>query len=234
MIRRFAFAALLFGAVACGDDSDDPKPTPDAGGTPDSGAPAYVPVPNRVTNAGVACTAPSSGCEGGEGKTCLTTVSLAGTNTTYPGGYCSATCQANIECGTGSECPVGESLKMSPFPLPAGASGFVPSNCYKTCTTDADCRGSEKYRCSTIVSAITSAGGGGGGGAFDISAIIGLLPGPIKTNLYCLPPAPPPPDGGVGDGGAADGGVDAAAADAATTDAAATDAATTDATTDAT
>src|SRR5689334_17561583 len=98
MIRRFAFAALLLGAVACGDDSDDPKPTPDAGGTDAGGVDAgYTPVPNRVTNAGTPCTA-ANACEGTDGKSCLTTLAAGvGPSISFPGGYCSATCQSNIE-----------------------------------------------------------------------------------------------------------------------------------------
>lgn len=233
MIRRFAFAALLLGAVACGDDGDDNKPTPDAGGT-DAGADAgYTPVPDRVTNVGEACTAATE-CEGAAGKTCTTSISLLGPAIAFPGGYCSATCQANIECGTGGECPVGESLKNSPIPIPGGASGLIPSYCYKTCTADTDCRTDVGYRCATIASALTPAGGGGGGGVFDIGSIIGMLPGQIRDSKYCLPPAPPPADGGVSDAGTSDASTsDAGDGDAGTGDAATGDAAAADATVDA-
>jgi hypothetical protein len=216
-------AALLFGA--CGDDSDS-KTKKDAGddtvdagkdagnaATPDATtADAEPPVtPNIVTNVGVACRA-ANGCMG-EKPACQTMLSLLGQDIPFPGGYCSAPCQDNRECGEAGECPVGESLKGIPATLRGLVGGAAPSNCYERCNADSDCRTDEKYRCATIVTALTE-GAGGAGLSIAGFNVADLLTGPIKDSKYCLPPAPEVPDAGpamqdAGPSTAPDAGADA-------------------------
>jgi hypothetical protein len=232
MIRRITLAAVLF-VSACGDDTDSkPKedastPTNDTGkdagmqSAPDAGSGAGPAVtPDVVTNVGKACRT-ENGCMG-EGPACQTMLSLLGQQVPFPGGYCSAQCSDNRECGETGECPVGESLKAIPAALRSLIGGAAPSNCYERCTSNADCRTDEGYRCATIVSALSEGAGGAGlnVAGFDVSA---FLSGPILDSKYCLPPAPAVPDAGapVVDAGApaVDAGVDAGPADAGASDA---------------
>jgi hypothetical protein len=224
MIRRMTLAtALLFGA--CGDDPE-PKTKEDAGqsvrndagpiSAVDASVDAEPPVtPDLVTNVGEACR--SANACAGEKPSCQTMLSLLGQEVPFPGGYCSTPCQDNRECGEAGECPVGESLKTIPATFRALLGGAAPSHCYARCSKDADCRTDEKYRCATIVSALSEGAGGAGlsVAGFDVSA---FLSGPIVESKYCLPPAPEVPDAGpaILDAGAAQ---DAAAADAAGADA---------------
>jgi hypothetical protein len=239
ILRRTTLVALLLAAAACGGGSDDDE-KPDAGKEKDSGAvdsstpvdstvvadTSAPPMPDQVTNAGEGCTSKAN-CTG-MNPTCTTSISIVVQSITFPAGYCSATCKTNLECGSSGECPIGVSLSTAPSFPGLDLSTFIPSNCYKRCTTDSDCRTGEKYRCTTILDALSSGAGGGLNlGGINIGS---LLSGPIKDNQYCLPPAPPAPDGGTDsgtpahDGGAADtGAADTGAADAGS-DAASTDA----------
>lgn len=217
MIRRTTLVALLLAAAACGGDSggdDDNKQdsgsndggggggTNDGGGAkPDAGGAdaATPPKPDQVTNAGAACTNKSA-CEG-DNPTCLTSVSVVLDSINFPGGYCSAPCKADIECGSG-ECPVAVSLSSGLGALGGLGGGFdigalLPSHCYERCTDSSSCRTSEGYRCTTIIEALAS-GAGAGAQLGNLSA---LLSGPIKDNKYCLPPAPVVPDAGTPDAG---------------------------------
>jgi hypothetical protein len=223
MLRRIALLALL---TACGSD-DDEKPAPDAGqGGPgndasvqpqDAGSDAQAAKPNQVTNAGAACRTANT-CMG-EAPSCQTMLSLLGQQIPFPGGYCSAACKNNIECGPTAECPVGESLKtLTASPLiPAEFRGTIeaaaPSHCYERCTMDSQCRVAEGYRCTSIVTALTEGAGQAGlnVGGFNVSL---FLSGPIVDSKYCLPPPPVLPDAGLPDAGPSDAGADAALTDA--------------------
>jgi hypothetical protein len=232
MIRRMTLAtALLFGA--CGDDSDTKtKEKEDAGqgvrtdAGPVTAADAAVDAepavtPDLVTNVGEACRS-ANACEGGK-PSCQTMLSLLGQEVPFPGGYCSTPCQDNRECGKEGECPVGESLKAIPATFRGLLGGAAPSHCYARCTKDADCRTDEKYRCATIVTALSEGAGSAGLNiaGLDVST---LLSGPIVESKYCLPPAPEVPDAGpaivdAGQSAAQDAGAADAAADAADADA---------------
>lgn len=224
MILRSTLVALLLATAACGGGGDDEKPedsgTSDAGGNKSDGGTATdatvgadtstpVPVtPDKVTNSGKSCTT-SNSCEG-VGPNCMTSLALGPQPITFPGGYCSATCKDNKECGSSGECPVGESLKALPSFGGFDISSLIPSNCFVRCQADSECRTGEGYRCATILSAL-SMGAALNIAGLDISA---LLTGPIKDNKYCLPPAPPAPEAGVDAGKPADAGAaDTGAAD---------------------
>ncbi len=202
MIRRVTLAAALL-LSACGEESDSKTKEDagsdgvdagrDAGGesTPDTGPPV---TPNVVTNVGEPCGS-ANGCKGGK-PSCQTALDLLGVEVAFPGGYCSASCADNRECGDDGECPVGEALKAVPELFRGLLSGFAPSHCYQRCTKDSDCRTDEEYRCVTIVSSLTEAAGGAGldVGGLDVST---FLTGPISESKYCLPPAPELPDAGL-------------------------------------
>jgi hypothetical protein len=66
----------------------------------------------------------------------------------FPGGYCSADCTTDDDCGEGATC--------------YSAGGFL-TLCLKDCTSDSDCRESEGYGCDEIPYL--------GGGPFCIPAI---------------------------------------------------------------
>jgi hypothetical protein len=224
MVRRMMVLIALLGA--CGGDDDKPsrdgQAHPDAGSdsgaVPDAGSAADAAKPNQVTNAGIACRS-ANGCSG-EAPSCQTMLSLLGQDIPFPGGYCSAVCKSNLECGPTGECPVAESLKgltSIPF-LTADLRSLVetaaPSNCYERCTGDDQCRTAEGYRCATIVAALSEGAGQAGlnVGGLNLST---LLSGPIRDAKYCLPPAPPQPDAGQLDAGATDAGqTDAGGTDA--------------------
>lgn len=200
--------ALTLLTAACGGSNDDDDDAPKDAGHDASGekpsekdASASAPQdaglevkPDQVTNAGEACASAKS-CKG-EAPTCMTSLTLAGQPVSFPGGYCSAQCGNNNECGADGECPVGESLKDFigiPLLSPQALANFVPSHCYQPCSSNADCREGEGYRCATIVNALSE---GAGGGLVFLGINVGqLLTGPIQEKTYCLPPAPPPASG---------------------------------------
>lgn len=222
MIRRFAFAALVLGAVACGDDGDDDNKTenkkPDASvGQADAAVP-YVPTPNAITNLGSKCSGPAD-CMGVTGKAeCVKSVSILISSINYPGGACTAKCQEDVECGGGQGvCPLGQLVGMAggagvPAGLPINLADL--SRCQLKCTQNSDCRADEGYRCVTLGEALPTFGSllemfaGSAGGAGDAGA--GL------TQKFCFPPAPATADAGVPDA--------ATPADASTTADASTDA----------
>jgi hypothetical protein len=224
MLRRIALLFTLL--TAC--EGDDEKPGSggqggqDAGSdgfasSPDAGGDAPAAKRDQVTNAGAACRTANT-CTG-QAPTCQTMLLLLGQEIPFPGGYCSAPCQNNVECGPTGECPVSESLKgLSSIPLitpeiRATLEAAIPSHCYERCTTDSQCRTEDGYRCATIVTALTQSAGQAGlsVGGFDVSL---FLAGQIVESKYCLPPAPALLDAGAPDGGASDAGGDARSADA--------------------
>jgi hypothetical protein len=233
MIRRVTLATvLLLGACGesdaktkedAGDGTADAGRDADAATTPDTGSGGPPVTPDVVTNVGRSCGSAAS-CEG-EKPSCQTALDLLGVEIPFPGGYCSATCADNLECGADGECPIGESLKAVPELFRGLISGFAPSHCYQHCSDDSDCRTDEEYRCVSIVGALNEAAGSAGldVGGLDVSS---FLTGPITDSKYCLPPTPELPDAGplpmpgqdaaAADAGVADAGmVDAAASDAA-------------------
>ncbi|MBW2260516.1 MAG: hypothetical protein JRG91_00975 [Deltaproteobacteria bacterium] len=71
----------------------------------------------------------------GAGVTCLT--SIMG-YITFPGGYCSAVCTSDMDCGTGGACVNLNDLGRY---------------CLKRCTSAGDCRTSESYTCDVVTGA---------------------------------------------------------------------------------
>jgi hypothetical protein len=106
-----------------------------------------------------------------------------------PGGYCTAPCKTDDECGTGGSCfSSAQVLVTLGVVEPDGLQdldGFLGLDgvCLEPCDRDTDCRGDEGYVCRSAADGsalvqqllpVTDAG------------IAPLLPPPF----YCLPPVP--------------------------------------------
>lgn len=161
ILRKELIAALsaAFLVVACGDDgdtsagsgSDASTSVPSIDGGAQNPSDITTPGPQLAAQvAGQPCTAATE-CAG-EKTECLQVLSpvgpigaladglVEGLNVTYiaPGGYCSADCSADRECGEGGVC--------------FGALGtLLRGECRKTCATDTDCR--EGYECAKLTGA---------------------------------------------------------------------------------
>ena len=193
LLTLLALAAL--GAAACGDDSSGDKPaqpTADASvptgtgtGKPDAAAPVSRGV--QITNLAAACTSDAT-CTGAGKLTCLKDLGMLGGE--IPGGYCTAECKVDDECGPGGSCPIGN-LSRNPQ-ITALTSGFgidittiIASDCFLKCDKAAatPCARSDQ-KCQSIIETMNAAGGGGG--ANPLAGIIGNFPEAKQT--YCFPP----------------------------------------------
>lgn len=115
-----------------GPPPDGPPPDgPPPDGPPPDGPPPDGPPPDG--NVGDPCYT-GTDCMGvpGSGRTCLTDISGF---ISFPGGYCSADCTSDGDCGTGGEC--------------VDFYGYA-SYCLKVCTSATDCRVSEGYACDRV------------------------------------------------------------------------------------
>jgi hypothetical protein len=95
-----------------------------------------------------------------------------------PGGYCSAPCTGDDECGAGGACLSALSLWRSFAPDQAmQGGGFVaePGVCLEPCDRTSDCRQAEGYVCRSPLQNLISING---------------WPLPLDRPLFCLPPAP--------------------------------------------
>jgi hypothetical protein len=109
------------------EPADDPVPDPSVDPVPDPvvDTPADT-GPGGMT--GDACT-DSSECTGVPSDTRFCMNVMWGF-VPFPGGYCTAWCGSDSECGTGAGCAVGQ--------------------CFRECTHDSECRTSEGYVCREI------------------------------------------------------------------------------------
>jgi hypothetical protein len=154
------------------------------------------------TNTGSACSADDA-CTGGGTNRCLTVVQ----DYTFPSGYCTTTCAADDECGADGRCPLAPLLTSPLLPLlPGDIQEAIRefSSCFRSCSSDDDCRVDDGYRC---------------GPGRELFPTLGQL-GVDTSALYCLPPAPdmlldsgtdagPGLDAGSDAGPELDGGADA-------------------------
>lgn len=165
--RKLALLALAASVLACGDGKTA-----------------------ETSNVGAAC-AGETDCQGAT-DACLITQTLSGFGVTaggvvrYEGGYCTAACRSDEQCGAGGKCPVGEALAAADVPpqYRSIAEEIVDtaSNCYQACSAPGDCRSG--YQCNTIPAALT----GDGPGSEPVDLVIrSILAGPISTDTYCLP-----------------------------------------------
>jgi hypothetical protein len=114
-------------------DGPIPDGTPD-GPIPDGPGPDATPDGPAPTGAvGDPCRDPSMCTDvPATGRDCLTDI---GGMLSFPGGYCSANCTSDSDCGTGGEC--------------VDLFGYM-AYCLKTCTSPGECRTTEGYTCTTI------------------------------------------------------------------------------------
>jgi hypothetical protein len=144
------------------------------------------------TNTGSACSADDA-CTGGGTNRCLTVVQ----DYEFPAGYCTTTCAADEECGADGRCPLAPLLKSPLLPLlPSDIQGAIRefSSCFRSCSSDEDCRLDDGYHC---------------GPGRELFPTLGQL-GVDTEALYCLPPAPSMlSDAGVDAGPGLDAGLDA-------------------------
>lgn len=145
LLAAVIIALASLGPAGCGDDagdgaSSDAGPEAPRGGrggrggsAGSAGAASIVPLPDHA--AGKSCQADKD-CGTG---TCLTALqgAFGGGAMEAPGGYCSAACMTNADCGEGGAC----SGAFAGF----GGVGATLGRCLKSCGSDAECR--EGYRC---------------------------------------------------------------------------------------
>lgn len=149
-MRRYEILAIVsFGVLfciitGCGDDSSDTLATSDGGdGDGDKAqrsdhgpkASSDSSQPLRDNTAGKACKT-AGDCANGK---CLTAIAdvFGGASMDAPGGYCSAACTMNTDCGEGGVC-------SGAFPS-LGGGPATPGSCFKGCNSAEECR--EGYRC---------------------------------------------------------------------------------------
>lgn len=176
MRQAFVLMTLIAGVGACAEgqtmSADEAR---EVGRL--EGAPAEIETYQlgaRVTNVGATCAA-ASNCQG-SAPTCLSTVPFL--NTPVPGGYCSAKCTSDPQCGTGGACPLGALVGLAGGLIPdAGGLLQGADSCLKKCTANSDCRGAG-FTCA----------------ALPLPAII---PGLMPTGKFCLPDALANRDGGI-------------------------------------
>jgi hypothetical protein len=134
-----SFAIVLCVGMGCGKSSDTAPSTHSAGkgegGSPGAAAGNGSSQALSDETAGNACKTDGD-CANGM---CLTSIAGAfgGASMEAPGGYCSAGCTTDAECGEGGVC-------ARAFPSFAGAPA-TPGHCMKGCGTAEECR--DGYRC---------------------------------------------------------------------------------------
>lgn len=126
----------LLGCGEDGDDGEEPLLPPIADGGIFS---------IRVANVGMACS-PENACQGAE-STCMT---VSSTNTRYPGGYCTATCESSAHCGPGAVCPVGDAARDDPTYT---IKDIWPKSCFRSCQRDVPDTCRSGYVCRSLADA---------------------------------------------------------------------------------
>lgn len=132
-----SFALVLCVVAGCGDSEDTSSSHNVKGSGKASegtaGSAALEPLPDKT--AGKTCEADGDCATG----MCLTSIpgSFGSAAMDAPGGYCSATCTTNTDCGEGGVC-------SGAFPGFGGAAA-TPGRCMQSCESAEDCR--DGYRC---------------------------------------------------------------------------------------
>jgi hypothetical protein len=221
-MKRFVMllaVASIGSSFGCGDDEGDDDDTVPV----DGGSEASVPAPSdgsimsvadamsdansappmmKIINPGAACTADRD-CMGTAGS-CQQSLGTGMQSIPLPGGYCTAACTADAECGPGGGCPIAETTSKLSIPgldLKSIQALFpIPSSCLDRCDPRAanDCR--DGYTCLSVREVIPQ--------EFRPFAALAGVPLSVLAASYCVPPLTPP-DPGPGptqDAGASDAG----------------------------
>lgn len=141
MKRTLVVAVVALAVGACADE-DAATETREGVRAAQPDAP---PVSPRVTNVGAACER-KHGCQGEEPE-CMTRSS---TYAIYGGGYCTASCASDLQCGPGGLCPVGEAEQLAPdydFTI------SWPRRCFRSCTPGPESGCRSGYRCLSLAHA---------------------------------------------------------------------------------
>jgi hypothetical protein len=198
LLTLLALAGLSAAAGACGDDSgDDGDDTPknDAG---TSDAKVARPPQINADSLGTACTTAAQ-CQGVGALECLTSI---GEDQEVPGGYCTAACESDAECGPNGFCPAAALATLPGVGqlVSTLGAGLIPQNCVLKCTKTGDAGGGctrSDQQCAAIIDAIPTTG--------QAAGLRGIAQGfPFATTPFCFPPIElPTGDAGVPDAGAA-------------------------------
>lgn len=142
-MRRLLVASALIAALCgCDDASDETRMETGAIVHDD----AATPLPTiQVSNVGAAC-GEGLACSGATAE-CLERSSTA---TVYPGGYCTATCASDAECGADGVCPIAEAERLEP------RYDFIanwPRKCFRRCALEAQSGCRPDYRCRSLAEA---------------------------------------------------------------------------------
>jgi len=158
MKRILASLMLVTALSSCDEDEVDPPisesrdPIMDGGSVApplpvqDAGLAADAAADAKVTNVGESCSGVGRDCHGSAAQ-CLE-VSYSGAF--YAGGYCTADCKSNAECGPQGECPVPEAMHAAP--TYAFRSTWA-RKCFRSCTpgVPGECRAG--YGCLSLAEA---------------------------------------------------------------------------------
>ncbi len=138
----------------------------------------------QICRLGATCVGAPPGSVGGscaQGSDCLGGVCLTPSANGWPGGYCSAWCTTDDDCGTGNVC--------------AEKNGAGRGVCVAGCTTTADCGGRAGYACSDLgfgKRGCTPSGTGSGGVGDPCTSVADCSGG---QNAVCVPAAGGMPGG---------------------------------------
>lgn len=181
--------AGLSAAVACGDDSgSEDESTGDKDSTnnnkTDGGAKdSTVPPRDQQIDSdslGAACTKDTD-CKGAGSLTCVTNLGMM---FELEGGYCTAQCTADSECGANGACPVAGLAQIPVIGPIIASAGIIPSNCFKTCDPKvANSCGREGFECRSLLDGLAS-----NPQAAPFITQLQAFPGLDKP--YCVPPLP--------------------------------------------
>jgi Cys-rich repeat protein len=162
------FALLVSSAPGCGDDESEAKHRHDAARASDAAAHA----PENVI--GQAC---ESNDDCGAGS-CLKTIQIV--NTPYPGGYCTAPCRSDDQCGEGAVCIPGQFGRMGSCYLACDEAIGCSREGYicRVVSGVARCVPGSKPLPDNIVGAACSSDEDCGGGAKTCAATIGNADAP--------------------------------------------------------
>ena len=140
MKHRFVSAAFAMALCACAETAPETSSESDA--VEPEIADAAVALAIEIANVGAACSDAQT-CNGIRPE-CMTRSSTA---SVYAGGYCTAACVSDVQCGAGGICPVAEAERDQP------RYDFIntwPRKCFRSCTPGPSSGCRPEYRCASL------------------------------------------------------------------------------------